>query len=76
MLTSSSGAARIVQAIRAGAAAWVRKDESVDYLLRVIRGVGQGEVWLPGEAGNVVRLLLRGEAASRDGAAARRAHPT
>ena len=38
----------------------MRKDESVDYLLRVIRGVGQGEIWLPAaEAGNVVRLLLR-----------------
>jgi len=59
ILSSSSGAARIVQAIRAGAVAWARKDESVQHLVRVIRGVAQGEVWLPPtEAGNVVRLLL------------------
>ena len=31
----------------------------MQHLLRVIRGVAQGEVWLPpAEAGNVVRLLL------------------
>ena len=60
MLTSSSGPARIVQAIRAGAVAWVRKDESLEHLLDVIRGVARGETWLPpAETGNVVRLLLR-----------------
>jgi DNA-binding NarL/FixJ family response regulator len=60
MLTSSSGPTRIVQAIGAGAAAWVRKDESLDHLLHVIRGVARGETWLPAaETGNVVRLLLR-----------------
>lgn len=60
MLTSSSGPARFVRAFRAGAAAWVRKDESVEHLLRVIRGVARGETWLPPvEAGNVMRLLLR-----------------
>jgi DNA-binding NarL/FixJ family response regulator len=60
MLTSSSGPARILQAIRAGAAAWVRKDESLEHLLCVIRGVARGETWLPpAETGNVVRLLLR-----------------
>jgi DNA-binding NarL/FixJ family response regulator len=60
MLTSSSGSARIVRAIGAGAAAWVRKDESLDHLLRVIRGVVRGETWLPpAETGHVVRLLLR-----------------
>jgi DNA-binding NarL/FixJ family response regulator len=59
MISSSSGPARIVQAMRAGAAAWVGKDESVEHLLRVIRGVARGETWLPpSEAGNVVRLLL------------------
>jgi DNA-binding NarL/FixJ family response regulator len=59
MISSSSGPARIVQAIRAGAAAWVGKDESVEHLLRVIRGVVRGETWLPpAEAGNVLRLLL------------------
>ena len=60
MLTSSSGPTRIMQAIRAGAAAWVRKDESLEHLLRVIRGVARGEIWLPpAETGNVVRLLLQ-----------------
>ncbi len=59
-LSSSSEPERIVAAIRAGAAAWVRKDESLAHLLRVIRGVAQGESWLPSsETGNVVRLLLQ-----------------
>jgi DNA-binding NarL/FixJ family response regulator len=58
-LSSSAEPERIVAAIRAGAAAWVRKDESLDYLLSVIRGVARGETWLPPSAtGNVVRLLL------------------
>lgn len=60
MISSSSGSAGIVQAIRAGAAAWVGKDESVEHLLRVIRGVTRGETWLPAaEAGNALRLLLQ-----------------
>lgn len=60
MLTSSSGPTRILQAIRAGAAAWVRKDESLEHLLCVIRGVARGETWLPpAETGTVVRLLLQ-----------------
>ncbi len=59
-LSSSSEPTRIVQAIRAGVAAWVRKDESLDHLLCVIRGVARGETWLPpAETGNVVRLLLQ-----------------
>ena len=58
-LSSSSEPERIVEAIRAGAAAWVRKDQSLADLLRVIRGVARGETWLPpSETGNVVRLLL------------------
>lgn len=62
MLSSSSEPERIVAAIRAGAAAWVRKDEPLEYLLGVIRGVARGETWLPAsETGNVLRLLLRAE---------------
>ena len=58
-LSSSSEPERIVDAIRSGAAAWVRKDQSMDDLLRVIRGVARGETWLPpSETGRVVRLLL------------------
>lgn len=60
VLSSSSEPERIVTAIRAGAAAWVRKDESLERLLQAIRGVARGESWLPpSELGNVLRLLLR-----------------
>jgi DNA-binding NarL/FixJ family response regulator len=59
MLSFSSEPERIVQAIRAGAAAWVRKDEPLEYLLRVIRGVARGETCLPpSETGHVMRLLM------------------
>jgi two-component system NarL family response regulator len=59
MLSAASEAQRIVTAIRAGAVAWVRKDESIDHLLRVIRGVVRGETWLPPtELGRVLRLLI------------------
>jgi DNA-binding NarL/FixJ family response regulator len=59
MLSAASDAQRIVAAVRAGAAAWVRKDESIGHLLRVIRGVVRGETWLPPtELGGVLRLLI------------------
>jgi DNA-binding NarL/FixJ family response regulator len=59
MLSAASDAQRIVAAVRAGAAGWVRKDESIDHLLRVIRGVVRGETWLPPtELGGVLRLLI------------------
>jgi DNA-binding NarL/FixJ family response regulator len=59
MLSAASDAQRIVAAVRAGAAAWVRKDASIDHLLRVIRGVVHGETWLPPtELGDVLRLLI------------------
>jgi DNA-binding NarL/FixJ family response regulator len=58
-LSASSEPERIVNAIQAGVAGWVRKDQSLEHLLQVIRGVAQGEIWLPAsETGNVVRLLL------------------
>jgi DNA-binding NarL/FixJ family response regulator len=64
MLSQTSEPSRIVAAIEAGAHAWVRKDESIEYLLRVLRGVAKGETWLPpAETGNVLSLLLR----ERDG---------
>lgn len=60
VLSSSSEPQQIVNAIRAGAAAWVRKDESLERLLQAIRGVARGENWLPPrELGNVLRLLVR-----------------
>jgi DNA-binding NarL/FixJ family response regulator len=62
MLSDTNGPERIVTAIRAGASAWVRKDESFDHLLRVLRGVMRGETWLPpGETGTVLRLLMRAQ---------------
>ena len=64
MLSHTSEPARIVAAIEVGARAWVRKDESIEHLLRVLRGVVRGETWLPpAETGNVLSLLLR----QRDG---------
>lgn len=62
MLSFSSEPERIVKALRARAAAWVRKDESLEHLLRVIRGVAQGECWLPpSEMADVVQLLIWGK---------------
>jgi DNA-binding NarL/FixJ family response regulator len=60
MLSQTSEPSRILAAIEAGARAWVRKDESIEHLLRVIRGVVRGETWLPpAETGKVLSLLLR-----------------
>ena len=42
MMSDSSEPERIVRAMRAGAAAWVRKDETIEQLLRVVRGVAPG----------------------------------
>jgi DNA-binding NarL/FixJ family response regulator len=60
MLSQTSEPSRIVAAIEAGARAWVRKDESIEHLLRVIRGVAHGETWLPpADTGGVLSLLLK-----------------
>jgi DNA-binding NarL/FixJ family response regulator len=68
MLSHASEPARIIAAIEAGARAWVRKDESIEHLLRVLRGVARGETWLPpAEAGNVLSLLLRQRDRREDG---------
>jgi DNA-binding NarL/FixJ family response regulator len=62
MLSFSSEPERIVKALRAGAAAWVRKDATLEYLLGVIRGVARGESWLPQrETADVIQLLIRGQ---------------
>jgi len=59
MLSRSSEAGRIADSVRAGAAAWVHKSESLVHLLRVVRGVAAGETWLPpAQMGAVLRLLL------------------
>ena len=67
MLSAASHPERIVAAVRAGAAAWVRKDESVDHLLDVIRGVVRGDTWVPpSELGAVLRLLIEDQDHLRD----------
>jgi DNA-binding NarL/FixJ family response regulator len=63
MLSDSSEPERIVAALRTGASAWVRKDESFEHLLRVVRGVARGETWLPtAETGAVLGILMRAQA--------------
>lgn len=67
MLSADSRPERIVAAVRAGAAAWVGKDESVDHLLGVIRGVAGGDTWIPPkELGAVLRLLIEDQDRRRD----------
>jgi len=67
MLSFSSEPERIVDAVRAGAAAWVGKNEPLQHLLQVIRGVARGETWLPpAEAGRVLELLMRDQDQRRD----------
>lgn len=62
MLSASAEPERIIAAVRAGARAWVRKDESMEHLLRVISGVCCGESWVPPSAlGRMLRLLLAGQ---------------
>jgi DNA-binding NarL/FixJ family response regulator len=59
-LSHSNDPERIVRGIRAGAAGWVRKDESLARLIYVIRGIARGETWLPpNQTGEVLRLLMR-----------------
>jgi len=68
MLSHTSEPSRIIAAIEAGGRAWVRKDESVEHLLRVLRGVAHGETWLPpAETGNVLALLLNQRDRRKDG---------
>ena len=68
MVSAASQPKRIVAAVRAGAVAWVRKDESVDHLLRVIRGVVRGDTWIPPrELGAVLHLLIEDQDHRRDG---------
>jgi DNA-binding NarL/FixJ family response regulator len=67
MLSFSSEPERIVDAVRAGATAWVGKNEPLQHLLQVIRGVARGETWLPpAEAGRVLEFLMRDQDQRRD----------
>jgi DNA-binding NarL/FixJ family response regulator len=68
MLSHTSESARIIAAIEAGARAWVRKDESIEQLLRALRDVVRGQIRLPpAETGNVLSLLLRQRERRRSG---------
>ena len=68
MLSAASQPERIVAAVRAGAAAWAGKDESIDHLLCVIRGVVRGDTWIPPrDLGAVLRLLIEDQEHRRDG---------
>ena len=64
MLSHTSEPPRIVAAIEAGARAWVRKDESVEHLLRVLRGVDPGRD-LAAARGDGQRAFAAAEAAGR-----------
>jgi DNA-binding NarL/FixJ family response regulator len=68
MLSHTSEPERIAAAIRAGAAAWIRKDESVEHLLEVLRGAARGQTWLPvAETANVLSLPIHQQDSSSDG---------
>jgi len=68
LLSYSAEPERITAAVRAGAAGWVSKDESLEHLLGVIRRVAAGETWLPpAELGDVLRLLLAEQEQRREG---------
>jgi DNA-binding NarL/FixJ family response regulator len=59
MIGRVPGAAHIVETLRAGVSGWVPKEESIEHLLEVIRGVMRGETWLPPlVVSGVLRLLL------------------
>jgi DNA-binding NarL/FixJ family response regulator len=67
ILSNSSEPERIVDAVRSGAAAWVGKNESLQHLLKVIRGVARGETWLPpAEVGPVLQVLMQDQDRRRD----------
>jgi DNA-binding NarL/FixJ family response regulator len=67
ILSHSSEAERIVDAVRAGAAGWVRKDESFEHLVDVIRRASRGEIWLPpAEMGRIIALLLHDQERRRE----------
>jgi DNA-binding NarL/FixJ family response regulator len=67
ILSHSSEPEQIVDAVRSGAAGWVGKNESLQHLLQVIRGVARGETWVPpAEAGRVLELLIQDQDQRRE----------
>jgi len=59
VLTGSHDCAHAVVAARAGAAAWVSKEGSLDHLLEVLRGVPRGHAFYPPRQLSVVLRELR-----------------
>jgi two-component system, NarL family, response regulator LiaR len=59
ILTGSHDCAHAVAAARAGAAAWVSKESSLDHLLEVLRGVPRGHAFYPPRQLGVVLRALR-----------------
>jgi two-component system, NarL family, response regulator LiaR len=59
VLTGSHDCAQAVAAARAGAAAWVSKESSLDHLLEVLRGVPLGHAFYPPRQLGVVLRELR-----------------
>jgi len=67
VLSVSADPERIAAALRAGAVAWVRKDEPMEHLLRVVHGVVSGEAWIPPNLlRRVIRILLDDEVSTED----------
>jgi DNA-binding NarL/FixJ family response regulator len=67
MLSVSADPERIADAFRAGAVAWVVKDEPVKHLLRVILGAVRDEAWIPPVLlRQVIQVLLHDQAKHRD----------
>ena len=67
ILSTTSEAERIVAAVRAGAAGGVRKDESFEHLVDVIRRAARGETWLPpAETGQIMALMLHNQDRRRE----------
>ncbi len=62
VLTSSHDPAHAVAAARAGAAAWVSKEGSLDHLLNVLRGVPLGHAFYPPQQLGAVLRELRDDA--------------
>ncbi|MGH3802273.1 MAG: LuxR C-terminal-related transcriptional regulator [Pseudonocardiaceae bacterium] len=67
VLTGSHDSAHAVAAARAGAAAWVSKESSLDHLLEVLRAVPLGHAFYPPrQLGFVLRELLDDARRARD----------
>ena len=71
VLTGSHDCAQAVAAARAGAAAWVSKESSLDHLLEVLRGVPLGHAFYPPRQLGVVLRELREDVRRAHGCSAR-----